>query len=410
MSAFVVAGLMAVAGCGLLGWGGGQYAETAEEGFVPLFNGKDLTGWAGATELYGVDEREPGVLQCFPERRRALPAGKRGDLWTERSFTNFVLRFEFCMSENGNNGLGIRMVPCKDAAYHGMCELQMLDDGGSEYHDAEKGKDKLEPWRYSFSAFGIVPARRDNGGSPSAPGAGACGTGGFAGGGSWMKKPGAWNFAEVRVVGGSVRAWLNGHCVLDADLWAFRGDGDTPDGKPHPGIRNASGPIGWLGHGYNVKWRDIRIREIVGLDGDRDSRSVGAACPKGFRSCSAPSRRQCIEEWDGSDCEIWADWRYLSSSAEPVVALRCVPLVPHRADGSVRPVGDWSRLHAKASGGRVWAWIDGRQVAEGVTPGERVAGESEGRLTGFFELRNVFVRDRRADGARPEGGAGKTEE
>ena len=32
------------------------------DGFVSLFNGKDLTGWIGATKTYGVDPEEPGVL------------------------------------------------------------------------------------------------------------------------------------------------------------------------------------------------------------------------------------------------------------------------------------------------------------------------------------------------------------
>ena len=108
-------------------------AENADaEGFVTIFNGKDLTGWCGATDSYGVDPDEPGVLQCFPGRGKSKSGG---DLRTEKEYRNFVLRFEFCMPTNGNNGLGIRMPSVPDAklstAYAGMCELQLLDDGGS---------------------------------------------------------------------------------------------------------------------------------------------------------------------------------------------------------------------------------------------------------------------------------------
>ena len=115
------------------------YPETIDEGFVPLFNGKDLSGWCGATEMYGVETitetmrgtkqvKTSTVLACFPERH---VKGSAGNLCTEKEYRNFILRFEFKMPENGNNGLGIRMVDVnKDAAYFGMCELQLLDDGG----------------------------------------------------------------------------------------------------------------------------------------------------------------------------------------------------------------------------------------------------------------------------------------
>ena len=43
-------------------------ANADTDGFVSIFNGKDLTGWIGATKTYGVDPNEPGVLQCFPDR------------------------------------------------------------------------------------------------------------------------------------------------------------------------------------------------------------------------------------------------------------------------------------------------------------------------------------------------------
>ena len=97
-------------------------ANADEEGFVTIFNGKDITGWIGATEMYGVDPNEPGVLQCFPERKGNRKGG--GNLCTEKMYRNFVLRFEFCMPTNGNNGLGIRMPKAEcGAAYEGLCEL-----------------------------------------------------------------------------------------------------------------------------------------------------------------------------------------------------------------------------------------------------------------------------------------------
>ena len=147
-----------------------DYPGAIDEGFVSLFNGKDLTGWEGATSLYGVEIQktklnngtvvETPVLACFPERKAA---GQGGNLVTAKSYRNFILRFEFMMPTNGNNGLGIRMPDANhDAAYHGMCELQLLDDGGSSYYDSAAKKDKLKPYQYTGSVYGIVPSLRDN--------------------------------------------------------------------------------------------------------------------------------------------------------------------------------------------------------------------------------------------------------
>ena len=112
------------------------YSDTVEEGFVSLFNGKDLSGWYGSKKYdvetievklnNGTVVKQP-VIACFPNRKVEKDCG---NLLTEKEYRNFILRFEFLMPENGNNGLGIR-VPNEnvDAAYEGMCELQLLDDG-----------------------------------------------------------------------------------------------------------------------------------------------------------------------------------------------------------------------------------------------------------------------------------------
>ena len=52
---FALAAGVAVAGCCSICCGDKPYPENIEEGFVSLFNGKDLTGWTGATGMYGVE-------------------------------------------------------------------------------------------------------------------------------------------------------------------------------------------------------------------------------------------------------------------------------------------------------------------------------------------------------------------
>ena len=278
--------------------------EPDAEGFVSLFNGKDLTGWIGS-KSYGVETykekmagtgevKEFQVLACQPEKR---VKGDSGNLCTEKQYENFILRFEFCMPENGNNGLGLRMTDINaDAAYYGMCELQLLDDGGSAYYDKKAKKDKLQPYQYTASVYGIHPVKRDNVGK-QIWGKDA----NFTGGGSYLRRPGMWNYEEVRVIGSRIQVILNGELVQDFDVSTVKGDGDTMDHRKHPGLHNKKGHIGWLGHGSHVMWRNIRIKE-VGADYKVGSDTV-KPCPEGFTAL-----------YDGTEASLKNNWKGVTTT------------------------------------------------------------------------------------------------
>ena len=286
-----------------------DYPATLDEGFVSLFNGKDLSGWYGSGK-YGVEILEQKlnngtvvkqpVLACFPDRKVEDDCGS---LLTEKEYRNFILRFEFMMPENGDNGLGIRVPDAEaDAAYEGMCEVQLLDDGGSLYYDSSNKVGRLEPYRYAGSVFGIMAARRDNVGK-QIWGKDA----NFAAGGSYVRKPGMWNFEEVKVIGSEIEVCLNGYLITKADVSKFKGDGDTPDHTPHPGLHNTKGHIGWCGHDYPVKWKNIRIRELPDdakmpspNTGNRVRETVPAA---GFEAYFTGNPAQLKTMWKGVTTE-----------------------------------------------------------------------------------------------------------
>ena len=285
-----------------------KYPDSVNEGFVSLFNGVDLEGWVGATDSYGVDPKEPGVLQCFPKK------GSGGNLCTAKEYRNFILRFEFMMPTNGNNGLGIRMSSIKqDAAYYGMCELQLLDDGGSSYYDAKAKKDRLHPYQYTGSVYGVVPSRRDNVGKQL-----GWKEKNFTGGGSYVRVPGMWNFEEVKVIGSEIEVYLNGYLITKADLSKFRGDGDTPDHKKHPGLHNAKGHISWCGHGCPVKWKNIRIKELP------DDAKMGEVCP--CQSMKAPCGFKTY--FNGCPKQLAANWKGVTTEEKfdnPIVRQAATP-------------------------------------------------------------------------------------
>jgi uncharacterized protein (TIGR03067 family) len=79
----------------------GQLASADEQGFVPLFNGKDLTGWKPHQDEPGDWRVENGLLVGKP--------GRIGYLLSERGdYENFHLRAEVKLNAGGDSGLFVR--------------------------------------------------------------------------------------------------------------------------------------------------------------------------------------------------------------------------------------------------------------------------------------------------------------
>ncbi len=193
-------------------------AEKSGAGFASLFNGKDLTGWAGATQNYDVVD---GTIMCKPKQG--------GVLHTEKMYRDFVVRLEFKLPPGGNNGLAIRYPGTGDTAYVGMTELQILDDTAAQYA-------KLDPRQYHGSIYGMVAAQR-----------------------GYQRPVGAWNFQEVTVRGSRITVELNGTVITDADVSTIT---QFANNRAHPGKDRTEGYFGFAGHSDPVQFRNIGIREI----------------------------------------------------------------------------------------------------------------------------------------------------
>ncbi len=195
--------------------------KPSEEGFVSLFDGKSLNGWGGAKDAYAVEE---GSIVCVK--------GTAENLLTEKEYADFVIRFEFKLTDGANNGLGIR---CPNVAKGNLhldgTELQILDNTAEKYKE-------LKPYQYHGSVYGIQPAKKE-----------------------FLKKLGEWNSQEVAVQGRKIKIVLNGETLVDCDLDEVTKNG-TMDGTPHPGLKRSTGHIGFLGHGDRVDFRNIRIKDL----------------------------------------------------------------------------------------------------------------------------------------------------
>jgi len=194
----------------------------AEKGFVPLFDGKTLTGWTLFNKGKGVGYLiKDGAIVC--------PKDGGGNLLTDKDYANFVLRFEFRMEPGGNNGIGIRAPLAGDIAYSGM-EIQVLD------HDHEKYKGRVKPTQYHGSVYGVFPAK----------------TGA-------LKPAGEWNREEIVADGRRIKVTVNGKVILDENLDDVK---DPAVLEKHPGLKRSSGRVGFLGHNSLVEFRKIQIKEL----------------------------------------------------------------------------------------------------------------------------------------------------
>jgi hypothetical protein len=152
-----------------------------------------------------------------------------------KEYANFHLKFEFKLTPGANNGIGIR-IPAEvegqrlDPAFKGI-ELQVIDDSHERYKD-------IKEWQRHGSVYGVVAAKT-----------------------GFLKPPGEWNSQEIIANGKQITVILNGETIVDADIEKASENG-TLDGKEHPGLKRESGHICFCGHGAEVWFRNLRIKEL----------------------------------------------------------------------------------------------------------------------------------------------------
>lgn len=206
---------------------GGLWASAAPtdqekaDGFVPLFNERDLTGWQQYASKQNVWTVEEGMLVC---------TGRGGGwLGTERDFADFELRLEYRLTPGGNSGVYIRAPQQGHISRVGM-EIQVLDDHHPRYA-------KLDFYQYTGAIYHVVgPTRRAG------------------------KPAGQWNALHIRAKGRDIIVVLNGKKILDTDMGRWLQD--PAIAKEHTGLQRTTGRIGLQSHTDRVEYRNIRIKEL----------------------------------------------------------------------------------------------------------------------------------------------------
>lgn len=193
-------------------------AAQTRDGFVPLFNGKDLDGWE-------VRESRPGDKDKWSVQGNLL-IGKPGGGWigTKKAYGDFVLKVDWKIFDGGNSGVFLRVpdVKSKESPSYLGFEIQILDDNSPKY----KG---LKPYQYCGGLYHFQgPSKK------------------------MFKGAGEWNSYELTCKGDSLSLVFNGEKVIDADL------------AKDPGMakRPKRGFIGLQNHGSGVEYRNVMIKVL----------------------------------------------------------------------------------------------------------------------------------------------------
>ena len=191
----------------------------AQNGWINLFNGKDLTGWEqlnGEAKYEVVDGMIVGTT---------VVNTPNSFIRTEKMYSDFIFEVELLVAENMNSGIQFRSESKSDymkGRVHGyQCEVDPSERAWSAgvYDEARRG------WLYPVEL------------NPEAQTA---------------LKHGEWNHYRIECIGNSIKTWLNGVAV------AHLIDDMTPEGFIALQVHGIGKDKEKEGH--QIKWRNIRIK------------------------------------------------------------------------------------------------------------------------------------------------------
>lgn len=207
---------------------------TAEEGYTPLFNGKDLSGWTVVN----------GNGQFKIEGDCIVGAGENVKsntfLRTDKTYKNFDFTFEMKFDDlSGNSGMMFRGLQKegKDGRVHGyQCEH---DNGKARAWTAGLYDEARRGW--------LAPAKTDKNSSPELIAKAKA----FTEQGQKIFRWDDWNQIRIRCEGNHIQIWLNGEVRVD---YKDEAPQFTPEGFFALQVHS--------GKSCKVRWRKLMIKEL----------------------------------------------------------------------------------------------------------------------------------------------------
>jgi hypothetical protein len=401
-----------------LRWAGGLLAvavaltvgadQKKEDGFTPLFNGKDLTGWVNVNCA-------PGTF--FVKDGEIVTTGKpTGFLRTERQYENFVLELEWMhvnKKEAGNSGVFIwgDPLPAVGTPFTRGIEVQVLVNLEKEGFYTSHGD------VFSIQGATCKPDRpHPNDWARCLPSERRC------------KGGGEWNHYRIEAKDGAIKLHVNGKEVSGVSE-----------------CRPRKGYLALESEGAECHFRNIKIRELpssnpkpeevaqeakdfknlfTGLDlsGWRvDDEAKKHWQPRDWMLHYGGKGKELRTEKEFGDAEFIVDFRFPKKDGKPcAIVLRDGPgggikltftpqgkwernILGHDigwGKAPLSPVGQWNRLRGSIEQGGVQLTLNGKKLeigegkrAEGGPPALPPKGPFILRPEGEMDFANLFVRE-----------------
>lgn len=203
-------------------------ADVKAAGSTKIFDGKTLSGWKHGEDITNWTASN-GIL-----KHNGKP-GPTKDLWSEKSYKDFTLVFDWRWS--GRGPMKSQPVVLPDGSHKEKAEIEEFDSG---IYMRGNSKSQVNLWNWTVGSGEVYGYRTDKKMSPEVK----------AGVTPKLKadKPiGEWNRTIITLKGDLLTVTLNGKVVIkDAQL---------------PGIP-ADGPIGLQHHGSAIDFANIWIKEL----------------------------------------------------------------------------------------------------------------------------------------------------
>lgn len=414
-------------------------AARAAEDFVPLFNGRDLSGWVRVNVAPKTFSVKDGMIVC-----NGKPTG---ELRTERMYENFILELEYRhMKPGGNAGVFVwsDAITAPGQPFIRSIEVQVLDGHNSEVatshgdvfaiHGARMKPDRPHPRGWSRclpSERRALPAGRWNhyritcndgsiklgvNGKEVSGGTGCSPRKGYI---CLESEGGVVHFRNLRIrelpsttpppeeIAVADRGFQSLYSGVDFTGWKY--------GKEHEGHWTAKGWIlDYDGKGKTL-WTEKEYGDfelVVDWRWRRNpvKRLRPVILPSGDYAVDENGRRQQLEVLDAGDSGI-----FLRGSGRTQINIWCWPvgsgelwsirndkgLPPEVRAGAVpkvkadKPIGRWNRFHITMKGERLTVVLNGQAVIDnalvpGVKPRGPIALQHHGDPIQFA---NIFIRE-----------------
>jgi hypothetical protein len=214
-------------------------SKEKKEGWTLLFNGKDFAGWrqCNGKTMPANWKIEDNSMMVFTAPDKKPGSGSNGDIVYDKIYKNFELSIDWKASKMANSGIfyNVREVPGQPI-YYASPEVQVLDN-------VDATDNKIDS-HLAGSLYDMLPA------DPKT-----------------VKPAGEWNTIVIRLKDGKVTHTQNGVKVVEYTLWTPEWDKMVANSKfkTFKGFTEGISKEGYIGlqdHGYQVWFRNIKIREL----------------------------------------------------------------------------------------------------------------------------------------------------